>query len=503
MNEVKARPGIANIRSRLEHCPNEYRLALLVATGFWLIYLAFLPPGIYSLDGNSMLAVAESLVTHHSFEVPNELGIPGAGGRIYSWWYPLLSILAVPSTYAALLMSHLTGLPFHYLAAILALPLTGALTAATAGMVALLAFRMGATLEGAWLASLSFGFGTVALVYARTFFADPLLAFITVSALYFALGRTRISVLTAACFAALAMVAKPAGIVVGPILAAYLIAKRVPLFRSILPLAGTGVGFSIYAGYNFVRFGQPLNFGIAWPFRLVHILPGFAGLLAGPGWGLLWYCPAVVLAIFGFRKAVKERLFEALAIVMVFAAFLFLHASAWYRLAGWSWGPRYLLPGIPGLCALIGLLERSWKKAVVVLTLLGFMVNAPTLFSFYERHYAELAAQGIPDYNIAWSVRYAPFLHAWPAAFHQVRDARRSDVKQIFERRGIPSKTIEESRALRVVAVWWWVLPLVGVPRWGGFVVAMILVALGCFMLVRAARATALHQGFAPSRGAT
>jgi hypothetical protein len=466
---------------------SSFRLAFLLTLGFALVFTALLAPGIYSIDGNAMLAVSESLVTHRGFTVPDGLGTPGVGGRFYSHWYPLVSILAVPFVYAGLLASRVAGLPFHYLAAVFSLLLTGALTAATSGMVALLTLRLGGSRKGAWLAAVSFCIGTVALAYGRTFYAEPLLAFLTVSALYFTLGRSDRDILLGACFAGLALLAKPTGIVVGPILFCYLIVKRIPFLRSILTLAGAGLGFAIYAGYNVLRFGQPLNFGISSPFRISSFLPGVAGLLASPSYGLLWYCPPVILAIFGFRKAMKDHLFEALAIVSVFSAFLFLHSLLWYWYAAWSWGPRYLVPGIPGLCALTGLLEGNLRKALIVLTLLGSVVNTPTLFCFYERYYAELNERGIPtDDSIAWSFRYAPFLHEWPAALRQVEDARKSDVREIFTRRGAPSRTIEASRALQVVAVWWWVLPVARIPRWIGAAISALLISLGLFCVSRA-----------------
>jgi hypothetical protein len=470
--------------------PSPFRLAFLLTLGFALVFTALLPPGIYSVDGNAMLAVSESLVTHRGFTVPESLGVPGVSGRVYSHWYPLLSILAVPFVYAGLLASRAAGLPFHYLAAVFSLLLTGTLTAATSGIVALLTLRMGGSWKGAWLAAVSFCVGTVALAYGRIFYAEPLLAFLTVSALYFTFGPSRRGILLAACFSGLALLAKPTGLVVGPILACYLVVKRIPFPRSILPLAGTGIGFAIYAGYNVLRFGQPLNFGISSPFRIASFLPGVAGLLASPGYGLLWYCPPVILAILGFRKAMKDRMFEALAIVTVFAAFLFLHSFLWFWYAGWSWGPRYLVPGIPGLCALTGLLEGTLKKGLIVLTLLGFVVNAPTLFCFYERYYAELFERGIPtDDSIAWSFRYAPFLHEWPAALRQVGDAKKTDVREIFARRGTPSRTIEASRGLQVVAVWWWVLPVARIPRWIGAAISTLLIGLGLLCVRRAFQA--------------
>jgi hypothetical protein len=496
MNDPAGSSGAMRKNPFREPSPSPLRLSLAMGVGIWLVYLAFLPPGMYSVDANSMLAVSESVVTNHSLTVPADLGAPGRDGRIYSTWYPLLSILAVPFAYAGLAISRITGLPFHYLAAVFALVLPAALTAASASIVALLSLRMGGSWRGAWLASLSYALSTVALVYARTFFADPLLAFLTILALYLALGRTRPEILGAACLAALAILAKPTGIVVGPILSAYLLAKRLSWRQSVLPFIGTVLGFGLFAIYNDMRFGSPLNFGKAWTlFRLGAIPFGVLGLLASPGWGLIWYCPAVVLAVWGFRKASRAYLVEALAIVAIFLAYLLLNSyELWY--AGWAWGPRYLLPAIPGLCALTGLLEGRLRKLLVYVSLIGFLINAPTLFSFYERYYAEMKEQGVQLYpTLAWSPRLAPFLHGWPAAIRQVRDASRTDVKEIFAQRGAPSQTIEESRALRIVALWWWVLPVAHVPRLAGLLVAILLFVLGCVVIVRAARASPSAAG--------
>jgi hypothetical protein len=469
---------------------NSLAQAILITLGLTLIFVALLPPGIYSVDGNAMLAVAESLVTHHDFTVPSELGVPGVGGRIYSHWYPLLSVLAVPFVYAALIASRLTGLPFHYLAAVFSLVLVGALTAATSGVVALLTQRMGGSAKGAWLAAVSYCIGTVALAYGRTFYAESLLAFLTVSALYFTFGLSRSDVLLGAAFAGLALLAKPAGVLVGPVLAGYLLIKRVPILRSILPLTGTAIGFLLYGAFNVIRFGHPFDFGIKSEFQLSHFLSGVAGLIASPGYGLLWYCPPVVLAIFGFRKAMKDNKFEALAIACVLTAFLALHSTLPYWYAAWSWGPRYLVPTVPALCALTGLLEGKLRKALIVLTLVGFIVNVPTVFCFYERYYAELLERGVQtDDSLAWSLRYAPALHEWPAAWRQVQDARKSDVRELFARQnGIPARTISSSRALRVVAIWWWVLPVAHIPRVLGAAVSLLLLAFGGIVLLRALR---------------
>jgi hypothetical protein len=366
------------------------------------------------------------------------------------------------------------------LAALLSLPITGFLTAGSAGMVVLLARRLGASEKGAWIASVGFCLGTVALAYGRIFYAEPLLAFLIVSALYFTFGLSLKGILLGAMFAGLAILAKPTGIIVGPILTAYLFCKGTSVRRAILPMTGTGVGFVLYGAYNIIRFGNALQFGTKLPLQPSYLFQGVSGLLLGPGYGLIWYCPPVILGFFGLRKAIKNFRWEALAIASVFAGFLFLHSCLPYWFAAWSWGPRYLVPTLPALCALTGLLDGGLRKALVVFTLLGFAINAPTTFCFYERYYAELKDQGIPsEASLAWSFRYAPWRNEWPAAIRQVRDAQKSDVREMFAQRGAPAGTISESRALRVVAIWWWVLPLVHVPRALGAGLSLLMLLCG------------------------
>jgi len=417
-----------------------------------LLYLAFLPPGIYSDDGNSMLGVAEAIVTRHSVTVPAGLGIPGRRGEIYSVYYPLQSLLAVPFVATANLVARLLHAPFHFIAAAFAGVLPAVYSAATVAMVAWMALQLGSTLQGARRAALSFGFGTVAMVYARTFYAEPLLTLLIAGAICLTFTRVSRKIFFAAVLTLLAVLAKPTGILLGPALSLYLFLKKTPARLSILPAAGSGFGLLFYILYNIVRFGNPLNFGPPWAFSLSVFSHGIVGLLCSPGRGILWYCPPVVMAILGFRKAKKAMPTEALLMATLFAGFLALHSLVPYWHGGWSWGPRYLLPVLPGLMALTGLLEEKAVKGLLVLAFAGFLVNAPTMVSFYERYYAEAKEEGVSDIALLWSPSRAPLLHAWGAASREIADARSHDVREIFHEAGTPSATIAASRALRVVA---------------------------------------------------
>jgi hypothetical protein len=459
---------------------------LLCAVGICLAYLAFFPAVIYSVDCNSMVAVSESLLTGHGFAVPIVgLGAIGRHGVFYSSWYPLLSIIALPLVGIAIFASHRMGLPQHYVAALFAVTLSPILSAVSALMVGLLARRLGATTRGAILAALGFAFGTIAPVYSRFFFADPLLALLTVAGIYFTLGDDWRG---ATATALLAVLAKPTGIVLGPCLGSYLLCKRQPAARWIAPLCGTVVGLLIYFAYNWARFANPFDFGQPGSFALRVVPYAIAGLLISPGRGLLWYSPAII-AVAAVPGAVFKRL-EGRLVVIVAAAYLAEH-SIWMSWAGgWSWGPRLLLPAMPGLMALSGLLERRRRWLLIVLTIAGFIVNAPTLMSFFERYYQEAVAANISAAAQTWNPRYAPAFRIWGAAWRETADAyRNADQVGIFVHQAGTAPLaarVESSRTLRIVNLWWWMLPAVGIPRIAGAAVSLVLLIIGLWLIAHA-----------------
>jgi hypothetical protein len=457
---------------------------LFMFFGSWLIYLAFLPPDTYSIDGYSMIAVADSLVTHHNVSVPPGLGMPGKDGLLYSSWYPLQSVLAVPVVALAIKVSSLTHIPAHDTESISVTVLPALYTALTIPLVYQISTMLLSSASGAWLAAVTYGFGTIALVYTRDFYADPLLALLVALGIVLAFMPDTPWIIVAVT--ALAVLAKPTGIILGPILSAYLLCKTRRFWLSVLPGLGSAIGLGAYFLYNYSRFGNFLTFGQPWNFSIRFIPAGVAGLLFSPGAGLFWYCPCVVLSAVAISR-IKTRRMEAWTIVALAASSVVLHSFWPVWEGGWSWGPRLLLPVLPGLVALTGVLTNGWRKILVLLAVLGFLVNAPNLISFFERYYAEANEQGISKADLLWRPSLSPLLHQWPAAYRQIQDARHVDVRQLFaQRTGVPAATISTSRALRIVAVWWWLLPMVGVPRLWGVLLSTVLALSGIWLLMLA-----------------
>ena len=422
-----------------------------------------------------MLAVSESLVTHGSLTVPKAMGMAGVGGFYYSKWYPLLSFVALPLVVPGLIFAHLMHLPPHFMAGAFALILSPLLTGTTTGVVVMLASRLGASRRGSIVAAIGFAFGTVALVYAREFYAEPLLALITVVAIYLELGSQREGSMIGTC-TALAVLAKPTGVILGPILATHAALKDRSLRSTFAPLVGTGTGLAIYFYYNYFRFGEVLNFGQSDTLSISNLPTGLAGLLASPGRGLVWYCP-VVLALAGLSAKLWKRL-DVLLIASIALAYLGVYSIWGDWTGGWCWGPRYLLPALPGLMALCGLLVGPYRKLLVVLTILALMINAPTLVSYYQRLYAEeTAAQEQPD---LWSLTGAPFVRVWGSTWRALDDARRADVRLLVQHAGESDDSkVSSWKTFRIVSVWWWMLPLTGIPRAVGAALSAILAIAG------------------------
>jgi hypothetical protein len=279
------------------------------------------------------------------------------------------------------------------------------------------------------------------------------------------------------------VLAKPTGVVLGPLLAAHAIMRQRSFKAASLPLIGTIAGFSLYAVNNTARFGCPLTFGQPTDqLTLFHLPSGLLILLLSPGRGLIWYCP-VVLALFGLDRTVVRRLDVAL-IFGIALAYLFVYSLWSFTAGGWSWGPRFLLPAIPGLLALAAFLRNVWRRCLVILTIVGFFVSAPTMVSYYYRIYQEEPQARENNYDL-WSFSQAPFIRVWGSGARELRDAQHTDVKTLVRQAGaVTNNGPENWRTLRIVNLWWWMLPALGIPRLFGATISAVLALVGLTLMV-------------------
>lgn len=463
-----------------------------------LIELSLLPPGIKSVDEISMYTVTESLVNGNGFHVPCSLiGVPGEGGGCYSSWYPLLSILAVPLVALAHLMASVGGFDSAAVSKAIA-PAVSALSAAGAGaFTAGIARRMGASWGAAVLAAVAFAFGTEALTHARSFFAETLCAVCAAGAVYALGAGDETARRRWLGFAALVLapLAKPPMIVLGPAIGlARAISARDP--RKVLaPTAASLAGIAVYMLYNYARFRDATEFGgesrsvSLSDYLSLDAIEALGLFTISPGRGMLWFSPVAVLGAVGLARRYKDPLPLCCGLVsLAILAFYLANPGI-----GDNWGTRYLVPAMPMLCAGLVLLPPRVKGLTIALVVLGMLIQVPTTLAFYSRYFAELRDRGNVPTDVYWSVTDSPLIQSWPAMVRELKAAKDSDVKELVDRQKKPfnvnkSEPATKQELLQVVALWWWMLPGVGIPLILGLGLAIAMLAAGVVMLRALAR---------------
>lgn len=106
------------------------------------------------------------------------------------------------------------------------------------------------------------------------------------------------------------------------------------------------------------------------PFETRAQLNGFYILLISDERGIFYYSPIIIFGLIGLLIAVKNKVKENLAIVIISVAMVnvVLYSMFGDPWGGWSFGPRYLIPTLALLSTGIGYaLSRSIKNPFVVL----------------------------------------------------------------------------------------------------------------------------------------
>lgn len=486
------------------------RPSTALAAGLLLAGLALLPPGSYSVDGASMLAVADSLVSRGSFAVSCSVGIPGRGGECFSVWYPLLSIVLTPFAAAGRLAAHVASLPPGPVQTVVALLVPLLASVGCARLAYGLSRRLGATVLGAGAAAVGLYFGTELWTYSRTLYAEPLAALLVATSAWGMLGTGRRRAIGCAAIA-LAILAKPQMGLAGLGIAAGLAWRDHSLRPLLWAGAATAVGALVYLLYNELRFGDFLDFGgeartlaTATGSRggPEHPLPvraviGAGVLLVSPENGLLLYSPVAALGAVGLLTRIRSRTAAAClgGALGVFAAYVL----APY---GGNWGTRYLVPALPLLAPGLGVLRGTLARVAVVLACLTAISQLPNLAANYERFYREAEphslAQGrvVPQWD-AWNP-HPQLFGVWSSARHQVEAAADTPPDVLLRRSERPGENQED--ILQTVNQWWWMLPTVGLPAWLGFFASLLLLAAGAALLALALSGGVIHGRWPRSR---
>ncbi len=399
-------PDVGPAGGRKAEAPprSDARLAFALFLAFQGLFLLAASGRSRTTDEHSFHAMTESLAGEGRLSVPQMeraghfYGRFGKDGRPYCPYGFGQAVLAVPyHVLAGRLLEHAMPGRNAFLAREAATSLLSTTAAAIAiALFFLLARRAGAGAMIAFATAALLGVSTPLAVYAKQAFAEPLLACLAAGAwLALARGLKTRSKVSLAIASALAGWAFATRFVPGSMLAFALAAgfaferRRWPGWREVLAMA---LPFVVLASsclaLNLARFGDPLQFGYpdaaeggkALNAFSTPILHGLWGLLLSPGKGIFLFAPIVIAALAGFRLLFARLPGVAAAVAVFSLATLVFYAGYAQWEGGYCFGPRYLVPLLPGLvlplaCAL-GERSRPLARIVVFLAVVGVAVQA-------------------------------------------------------------------------------------------------------------------------------
>ena len=333
-----------------------------------------------------------------------------AGGHYYSDKAPGLALLAVPAAWAGQTMLRVSSvdpvsprglrdLAYWVTVWAVALPM-----AAACACLFWIAMQLGSSISASAFASLSLGLATPMWAYSTLFWGHALagacLVFAFACALHLRPGASSGAALP--CGLALGLTAGWATVTEYPSAPALVMVAGLALAlvwndgwprRSRIAL-GIGAGalpcIVTLMAYQHAAFGSVFHPSYAYypPGTFSWMTHGYMGLtypridvalklLFSCRRGLLFSGPVTLVAPFGLRLLWKQPATHAAAVTATaIAVYYFLfHASFSSWPAGWTYGPRYMSPGLPLLCLGLAPLwdyaRPAWRVVVGVLAAAG------------------------------------------------------------------------------------------------------------------------------------
>ncbi|MBN1579206.1 MAG: hypothetical protein JXA89_00780 [Anaerolineae bacterium] len=368
------------------------KIAWLVFVLVCSTYLLTFRGLFFSVDELSMFSVAESLVQTRSMQTPQLAftNYHNVVGRVE----PLYSLLAVPLYWLAVRVGWLGNVQTVMVLNVL-------ITTATAVSLYALLLSCEHPPERAAVTALLYGLATVAWPYSRSFFREPLLAWLLVVA---ALGFVRWRQTHRAPFAGLALIClalmpfvKVTAALAWPAFAlAFLFGGDLDWHararRLAFVVAVAGLGSVALSGAFMMRRSRSvlvvLRILAEWA-DLTHVLPRLFGLTFGAGRGIFLFSPVLLLVFPGALLLWRRRRTEAILVFALLLSFLFGYSAYRDWHGGLVWGSRFLAPIIPLLLLpvadLLALDKRLWRViagVVIVLSVVFQFVAATSDTSF-------------------------------------------------------------------------------------------------------------------------
>lgn len=341
----------------------------------------------------------------------------GRDGTPYAPYGPFAAFLALPHHLIGRAVAWLAGVPRTPLPkGIVWVFLVGGLTmlsSATGAALAVAGFYRAAVLlkatpETALTLALLLGGATVLWPYGTSFYSEGWQAALLIWTAVFLLDarahpdRAALKVATAALLIVVVGLTKVTSVLFTPwFVAAVMLDRTVPersRARTVVMLAlGVAAAVGLHLAWNAHRFGDPFDFGYdaaetipqmpPQTIRLADIPRGLVLLLATPGKSLVLWAPVLLLACASLKEFWRQERGVAAAVVAAGVTGLVFYASYLFPEAGYSHGPRQLVPLVPLLllpAVARPIAERS-RGALIACAAVGFTIAVmSTSISFLE-----------------------------------------------------------------------------------------------------------------------
>ncbi len=416
----------------------QWRLAVVLI----VLYLLTAAGRLTSADGAAMYRTAQQLVVAGQVAVPPSPEAPaGRDGRHYAKYGLGQSLVELPLVLLGHTLTTLTNRPDDRLTRFW-VSLTN--TFVSVGIVLVwwrFARDLGYARPVATAGAVTLAGASLLWPYARTDFSEPLLALALLSAAWClyrwhrAPRRSWVWALAAGGWGGFAFVTKPTAAILFPAFALYALwllrsggHSWVIGFRSLASSLGPiVVAGSFVLAFNYYRFGSVLDSGYGdepTTGFTTPLLTGIALLLASSGKGLLWFCPAAVVGLWGWRSFARAYPPQAVLAALLFVSQLAFFGRWWAWHGDWSWGPRYLVAMIPflmwGWLPLWQQLLRKPRSYLAVLVVVGVAtgvgVNVLGIiidFSAYYRVVGHQLGQGADVADARTEPAFSPLAGHW------------------------------------------------------------------------------------------
>jgi hypothetical protein len=272
-------------------------------------------------------------------------------------------------------------------------------------LLGLLLFHfLGRFLPNIWLRFslvLAYGLGTPALPYSTVFYSHQLGAVLTFAAFFLVFrmrweNAPRWHLWIVGALLGFSILSENPTALIAAVIGLYAVVSLRD-WKAGVPVAAAALPFVLlFLGYNYVRFGDPLELGYQYHATFTaHAAAGPAGF-AGFRWeafwditfspykGLFFRSPFLLLAIPGLIRLWQTGRFrmEALAAVTIMIGY-FIHAASFYDWGGGhTAGPRYLVAMLPFMAfpVITMLGSRAWRVLFFVLALVSILlIGAETM----------------------------------------------------------------------------------------------------------------------------